>query len=650
MVEENELSSKIYCVCKLKHDIRVESKVDLAGKEIEQVLGEPAETIVTLPALFKKTPFSQLDDVVVDRMTRLLYLGKAHGFLSETTDFEKLIALTRKATYLREVYGIMLTREDKIPEITRALNSRVNKGGTKDTGRLIDVSPSAQLYNQRLPDGSLLSTVFLIPTQTLLEYAAEVVKLPHVTFTKQFTILNEKLDRMEAGVRKGIEELLQHLTHDSKRMPWLGLFKEHIGDYVDWAFSDFRTWGLHFIHKHEGKADPWLARSTLNLLGLNDNDTVLDPFCGSGTFIADAPLLNLNAIAVDVNPLSTMITKVKCNLAHIPLSQLRESLTRIQKRSSASLPGKDKLRSLRSELGTDSKKKLLGNENFILEILSIKDAIDEFSDDQLVKDFLYVILSRSITQMGARQQKGESSASSSFMRDAIAFYLQTYASQEILRRLGIEASGKCKTSTSDARNIRAVVNGKVDGIVTSPPYFDALDYVSPSLLSIRILGLDDKNRHLDNETIGSRARIADDKDMFLSDLLPESCDLLVKGLMQFGREKKARIVLRYLTDMTECLQQFLEVLNEKCRMILVVGKYHNWKLGNKNVLVDGAQALIDIGEHVGFRLEHELSHDISKIEPGARIEEESVIVWRKDENAQCKRDATRSRNIIQVMS
>jgi tRNA G10 N-methylase Trm11 len=650
MTQENELSSKIYCVCKLKHDIRVESKVDLAGKEIEQVLDEPVETIVTLPALFKKLPFSQLDDVVIDRMTRLLYLGKAHGFLSEITDFKKLIAIARKATYLREVYGIMLTREDKIPEITRALGSRVAKASVKDAGGLIDVSPVIQLYNQRLPSGSLLSTVFLIPTQTLLEYAAEVVKLPYVTFTKQFTILDEKLDRMEAGVRKGTDELFQHLTHDFRRMPWLGLFKEHIGDYVDWAFSDFRTWGLHFIHKHEGKADPWLARSALNLLGLNENDTVLDPFCGSGTFIADSPLLNLSAIGVDINPLSTMITKVKCNLTNISLPQLRDSLIRVQKRSPASLLAKDKLRSIQSELDKDSKKKLLGKEDFILEILSIKDAIDEFSDDQSVKDFLYVILSRSITQIGARQQEGKSNAMSNFVRDAIAFYLQIYASQEILHKLDITTKSRCKISTSNARNIRTVVDGKVDGIVTSPPYFDALDYVSPSLLSIRILGLDDNNGHLRNETIGSSIQIADDKDMFLSDLLPESCDLLVKELMQFGREKKARIVLRYLTDMADCLQQFSEVLNEKGRMIFVVGKYHNWKLGNKNVLVDGAQALIDIGEHVGFRLEHELSHSISKIEPGKRIEEESVVVWRKDENAQSKRDAHRSRKIIRVMS
>nr|MDO8133468.1 DNA methyltransferase [Candidatus Njordarchaeum guaymaensis] len=648
--EENDSPPKICCICKLKHDIRVESKVDLARREIEESLGTTAKTIVTLPALFKKPPFSQLDDIVIDRVTRLLYLGKAHGFLAEAEDLSKLVRLMRTATYLREIYGIMLTQEEKVPEIVKAIGLHDVKAGVSPLGKFIDVSPNIQFYNQKLGDGSLLTTVFLIPAQTLLEYAAEVVKLPYVTFTRQFTNLDEKLDRMEAGVKKGIEELRQHLTHDFKRMPWLGLFKERIGDYVDWAFSDFRTWGLHFVHKHEGKADPWLARSALNLLGVSENDTVLDPFCGSGTFIADAPLLDINAIGMDINPLSTMITKVKCGLADIPLPELRESLIKIQKKSSASSQPKGKLRSVLAELGKNDKQKLLGNEDAFLEILSTKDAIDGVSDSEPIRDFLYVILSRSITEIGVKQQKRKLNASGNFMKDAITFYLQTYASQEILHALKIEAKGRCKVLTSDARNSKAILDGKVDGIVTSPPYFDAVDYVGSSTLPIRILGIDGDNKHLESQTIGSRSRITGDTDRFLCDMLPESCRLLVEGLMRFGRERKARIVLQYLTDITDCLHRFQEVINEKRRMIFVVGKYHNWKLGNNNVLIDGAQVLIDIGEHVGLPLEYELSHSISKIEAGKRIREESVIVWRKDENIRSKRDASRSKNILKIVS
>jgi hypothetical protein len=44
-------------------------------------------------------------------------------------------------------------------------------------------------------------------------------------------------------------------------------------------------------------------------------------------------------------------------------------------------------------------------------------------------------------------------------------------------------------------------------------------------------------------------------------------------------------------------------------------------------------------------LENELSHNISKIEAGKRIKEESIIVWKKD-NIPSKRNPERSLNII----
>jgi site-specific DNA-methyltransferase (cytosine-N4-specific) len=469
----------------------------------------------------------------------------------------------------------------------------------------------------------------LEPVQTLLEYAAEVVKLPYVTFTKQYRDLIERLDRMEAGLKRGVADLVEHLASSPKRMPWLGLYKEHVGDYVDWAFSDFRTWGLHFIHKQEGKADPWLARSMLNLLGVEDRCRVLDPFCGSGTFIADAPLLNIDAIGIDINPLSSMIAKVKCGLTRIDLTDLRESLIRIEKESTRLLDSGTRIKSLALELDEKDKQRLSGKEASILDILSTKDIIDKVIEVGLTRDFLYTMLSRSIIEVTEKRRR-RYSAKEGFMKDAIDFYLYAVASREMLRSLDIEAEGACRIFTADARNLQSLFDGKVDGIVTSPPYFDALDYVSFSRLPARILGIGTGSKQLELETIGSKNRLASDIDVWsMSDLLPGSARSLFSQLLRSGRERKARVVLQYLLDMSDCLHMFYNVLNEKSRMIFVVGRYHNWKIGDSNVMFDGAQVLTDIGESVGFTLEDKLSHNISKIEAGQRIKEESIIIWRK---------------------
>jgi cob(I)alamin adenosyltransferase len=635
-----------YCISKLKHDIRVESKVDLARREVRETLKTNVSDLEVLPTLFRYYPFVKLDGKIVDRMTRLLYLGKVHGFISGLQSFDSLIRLARNATYLREIYAVLLTSQQEIPRILAELGcNQTRERKMIDENRFITISPNTQIYNQILDDGSCLATVLVTPLQTLLEYASEVVKLPYVTFTKQFTDLDEKLDKMEKGVDKGLIELLEHLSNGAKRMPWLGLFKEHIGDYVDWAFSDFRTWGLHFIHKHEGKADPWLGRSCLNLLGAAEGSTILDPFCGSGTFIADAPLLGLNAIGVDINPLSTMISRVKCNVFNISLPELRKSILKLRVEPQVRSTHKEVMNQILSRLEDKNKRIVLGREASVLQILSVKNRIEELSADSLVKDFLYTILSRTVLDAFGKHGK-EMRLIDDFTRDALNFYLHVYACQGVLGKLAIQAKGICTIFTETAWNVKKLLDGNIHGIVTSPPYFDALDYYGFSILPITILGLNRRDENLRVSLIGSKDRIASDADFLLYDLLPQSSQLLIRELLRVGREEKARIVLQYLNDMSDCLHLFSEVLPEGDRIIFVVGKYHHWKLGSRDVQLDGAQILIDIGEQVGLTLEDELPHNISKIESGSRIREESIIIWRKGGEIPSRRDPNRSNNVL----
>jgi site-specific DNA-methyltransferase (cytosine-N4-specific) len=450
---------------------------------------------------------------------------------------------------------------------------------------------------------------------------------------------------MEKGVEKGLVELLEHLSRSARRMPWLGLFKEHIGDYVDWAFSDFRTWGLHFIHKHEGKADPWLARSCVNLLGLEEGSTILDPFCGSGTFIADAPLLGVNAIGVDISPLSTMISRVKCSLMDIPLADVKEAILKLQGKTFNDSTGRRELDQILARLDDKEKTKVVDRKADALQILSAKAEIDDLSASSVVKDFLYTVLSRSIVEAFERPIKN-ARVVNSFLRDAAKFYLYAYVSREIMRKLNFQANTRCDIFTANAWSVKGLLGGEVDGIVSSPPYFDALDYYGFSVLPIAFLGLNGGDEQFQSRIIGSSKRSASDADLFLYDLLPESSQLLIRELLRVKREKKARVVLHYLNDMSDCLHSFSELLSEGNKVIFVVGRYHNWRFGSKDVRLDGAQVLIDIAEQVGFTLEDELHHDISKIEAGNRIREESIIIWRKGGESRGRRDPERSKHIL----
>lgn len=80
---------------------------------------------------------------------------------------------------------------------------------------------------------------------------------------------------------------------------------------LDWDFADAKTGYLtHSLHPYPAKYIPQIPNALIQELS-SVGDTVLDPFCGSGTTLVEALLLKRNAIGVDANPLACMIARAK---------------------------------------------------------------------------------------------------------------------------------------------------------------------------------------------------------------------------------------------------------------------------------------------------------------------------------------------------
>src|SRR3989338_11522591 len=72
------------------------------------------------------------------------------------------------------------------------------------------------------------------------------------------------------------------------------------------------TYLTHNFHTYPAKFIPQIPKSTIKTL-TKEGDTILDPFCGCGTTLVEAKLLNRCAIGVDLNPVATLISKAKTN-------------------------------------------------------------------------------------------------------------------------------------------------------------------------------------------------------------------------------------------------------------------------------------------------------------------------------------------------
>jgi len=226
----------------------------------------------------------------------------------------------------------------------------------------------------------------------------------------------------------------------------------------------------HWIYPYKGKFHPQMIRALLNIINLQQGDTVIDPFIGSGTTAVEAQLLGINCVGIDISPLCVLQTKVKTESIDV-LPQIIECKEEIA-------------RSIRPSL-------------FNPEGKTIDDAIDLISNEK-VKNFYKMAKLVAISD-NARRGKDFLKA---FLKNLELMIASVRDYVEIVKKLNIQF-GKVYIQTGDARAL-PLENESVDGIVTFPPYAIALDYVANDAHALKELGCDLSK--IREEFIGVRGR------------------------------------------------------------------------------------------------------------------------------------------------
>ena len=212
----------------------------------------------------------------------------------------------------------------------------------------------------------------------------------------------------------------------------------------------------HWIYPYKGKFHPQMIRALLNIIGLEKGDTVLDPFIGSGTTAVEAQLLGINCIGIDVSPLCVLQSKVKTESIDV-LPQIREWKEEIIKRIKPSL--------------------------FNLEGKTIDDAINLIPDEE-VKNFYRMAKLVAISDNVRRGRE----FSNAFLKNLEVMISSISDYVDIIKELNLKL-GRIHIKTGDSRAL-SLNNESIDGIVTSPPYSIALDYVSNDAHALKELGYD----------------------------------------------------------------------------------------------------------------------------------------------------------------
>lgn len=261
---------------------------------------------------------------------------------------------------------------------------------------------------------------------------------------------------------------------------------------IDWAKSTPHTeCRLHQLAPYIGKLKPVIARQLLQKY-TKKGDVVLDCFSGSGTIPLETVLLGRHAIAYDANPYAITLTRAKLH-APSDIEVAKDRLSKLLSRSES-----------RPEIDLDSVPEWVRkffHPNTLQKSLQFADQCIDQGDEFFMACLLSIL---------HHQRPGFLSYPSShlvpYLRDRKyprSEYPEMYTERDLATRLFAKVQRTYKYF-SETRTGKALIvehkpvesidlTTKVDAIVTSPPYMNALDYVRDNRLRMWFLDRSTQN-------------------------------------------------------------------------------------------------------------------------------------------------------------
>lgn len=271
---------------------------------------------------------------------------------------------------------------------------------------------------------------------------------------------------------------------------------------INFNFGNSDTMYLtHSLHPYPAKFPPQLPHTIIKQFA-HKKTTILDPFCGSGTTLVEARLLGCNAIGVDVNGLSSLLSKVKATpLSKAEIAKIKSFLELVQNEDLQ----------WKSKRPTIEIKKIEGLEhwfqmNVAEELTHILNLIAKL-DNENIKDFLKIVLSSIIVRVSNQESDTRFAAKNKNVPNNFTFNLFLSRASEYLIRIAdysqkVNGDGYLKLLNADSRNLSMLDNESVDIIITSPPYANTYDYYLYHKFRKRWLDLD--VQYAQYNEIGSR--------------------------------------------------------------------------------------------------------------------------------------------------
>ncbi len=356
------------------------------------------------------------------------------------------------------------------------------------------------------------------------------------------------------------------------------------------------TYLVHNYHPYAAKFIPQIPRYLIKKF-TEPYDVVMDPFCGSGTAIVEALLLDRNGIGIEINPIGYLVSKVKTtplkDYQILIVTQFIKELKDVMKSfliksesrtllgyTSDNIPKENPL-DLTSTLDLPNKFHWF-KRDVLNAILHIKQKIDNIHDID-ARDFLLVALSSIIIKVSNQESETRYAAINKKVDAKDVFVLFEHKVKDMIKRMKefsslVSGRVNAKIYKSDSRFIYFIPENSVDFVITSPPYPNTYDYYLYHKLRMIILGFD--YRDAQEKEIGSRHKHSSQKED----------------------------IHNYLESMQKCFYNFSKILKPEHYFAIVIGDSVI-----RGIRYDGFEIIKNIADITGFKVEDHISYELDVI-------------------------------------
>lgn len=360
---------------------------------------------------------------------------------------------------------------------------------------------------------------------------------------------------------------------------------------------------------------PHLVREYIEKFGLKKGDTVLDPFCGTGTTVVEAKLCGINSIGIEANPIAHFASSVKVDW-NINPSSLKEHAHQVAENANKTIAAEKNniLRTLPDEafalLLTNSISPLPLHKSLVLIDALKSQTHSGFNRHEMLALAKSLVFSISNLHFGPEVGVHRTKKIDAPVIESWKAEVSTMVSD--LRRFPHHNNAHAVIHHADSRQLNMLLQPEsIDAVFTSPPYPNEKDYTRTTRLESVLLGFINNKpelRSLKKGLLRSNTRNVykgDNDDAWIAEHteIQAIAAEIERRRIDLGKtsgfEKLyGKVTKLYFGGMARHLAELRPFLKPGAYLGYVVGDQASYL----QVMIRTGQLLADIGQSLGYRL------------------------------------------------